>query len=92
MPSKNYAVTLRVCSADNFRYKYLNSAWVKVGESEILQNERRQLFNHPHSPNTGESWMKKPVSFKSVKISHNPSSKHGDVSKNKKKSFLILEN
>lgn len=79
-PTQDYTVTLRVAPADTCRYKFLNMQWSAVGESEINQNEARQLFVHPNSPNTGEFWMKKPISFKSVKITHNPTSRNGNVS------------
>ena len=75
-----YTVSLRISSADPYRYKFLNMQWVAVGESEVMQNEDKQIFCHPNSPNTGQFWMKKPISFKEVKISHSPSSKFGNVS------------
>ncbi len=71
---------LRITSADNFRYKFLGSRWVAMGESEVMQNEERQIFKHPNSPNLGNFWMKKPISFKSVKITHHSQSKPGNVS------------
>ena len=38
-------------------------------------------FTHPNSPSIGEIWMKKPVSFKTVKITHNSdNTKKGNVS------------
>ena len=75
-----YTISLRISSADPYRYKFLNMQWVSVGESEVMQNEDRQIYCHYNSPSTGTFWMKKPISFKSVKITHNPSSKHGNVS------------
>ena len=74
-----YTISLRISSADPYRYKFLNMQWVAVGESEVMQNEDRQVFCHPNSPNVGQFWMKKPISFKQVKITHNPSSAHGNV-------------
>lgn len=75
-----YIISLRISSADPYRYKFLNMQWTAVGESEVMQNEDRQIFCHPNSPSTGQFWMKKPISFKQVKITHNPSSKFGNVS------------
>ena len=75
-----YTISLRISSADPYRYKFFNMQWVSTGESEMMQNEDRQIFCHPNSPNTGQFWMKKPISFKQVKITHNPSSKYGNVS------------
>ena len=75
-----YTISLRFSSADPYRYKFLNLQWVSVGESEMMQNEDRQIFCHPSSPNNGQFWMKKSISFKQVKITHNIASKFGDVS------------
>ena len=79
-PRADYSISLRVRPADKFRYKYVNTQWAHVGESEVLQNEKRQVFRHPSSPNSGEFWMRKPISFKSVKVTHNSSSANGNVS------------
>jgi hypothetical protein len=74
-----YTIFLRISPADACRYKFLNMQWAAVGESEVMQNEDKQIFCHPNSPNTGQIWMKKPISFKDIKISHSTSSKHGNV-------------
>lgn len=84
-----YTISLRVTPADRFRYKFLSSHWIPVGESEIMQNEQRQVFQHPNSPSSGDFWMKKPISFKAVKITHNPTSKQGNV---RLISILVYEN
>lgn len=81
-PKTEYSISLRIASADPYRYKFLNMQWVAVGESEVMQNEDRQVFKHPNSPNSGQFWMKKPISFKQLKITHNPSSSNGNVSYN----------
>ena len=75
-----YNITLKVASADPNRYKYFGAKWSSVGESEVIQNEQRQVYHHSDSPNTGSYWMKRPISFKSVKITHFPNSKKADVS------------
>lgn len=77
---EDYTLTLRVAPADGQRYKFVNMKWIRVGESEVNQNEVKQLYIHPSSPNNGAFWMKKPVSFKGVKITHFSESKHGNVS------------
>lgn len=79
-PTTYYDVSFRATSYDECRYKYLSMKWENVGESEVMQNEDRQIYKHPNSPNSGLIWMKKPVSFKSVKITHHPTSKNGNVS------------
>ena len=81
LPKKeSFEVSLRFTPADDYRYKFLNRAWVVARESEVQQDEERQRLLHPMSPSTGEAWMKKPVSFKPAKITHNSKSKHGNVS------------
>ena len=79
-PTTNYSISLRMFSADQYRYKFLSMHWVPVGESEVIQNEERQVYKHPNSSNNGQFWMKKPISFKAIKITHNSSSKSGNVS------------
>ena len=72
--------------------------WVATGESEVVQNEAKQILPHPNSPNTGMFWMKRAISFKSVKITHFPKSRNGNVSNridsylktNEKTNTLIL--
>ena len=44
-----YTISLRISSADPYRYKFFNMQWVAVEESEIMQNEDRQLFCHTNS-------------------------------------------
>ena len=75
----DYSISLRISSADPYRYKFLNMQWVGVGESEVMQNEERQIYLHPNSPKSGQFWMKKPISFKQVKITHNSASKGNSV-------------
>ncbi len=65
---------------DTHRNKFVNMQWVAVGESEVVQDETRQIYNHPNSPKSGSLWMRKPISFKTCKITHHPRSKGGHVS------------
>ncbi len=78
-PSSGYTVSLKVTSADPNRYKFMNMRWSVVGESEVIQNEARQIYCHPNSPSSGSYWMKKPIAFKTLKITHNPNSQNGHV-------------
>lgn len=75
----NYSISLGIKAADKYRYKFLGMRWVPMGESEIVQDESRQVYHHPNSPKSGAFWMKKPISFKPCKITHNTHSKHGNV-------------
>lgn len=88
-PSKDYNITLRVASVDTCRYRFFNMQWTVVGESEVYQNEARQMYIHPSSPRSGEFWMKRPISFRTVKITHNPSSKNGNVSSSTSTSYYL---
>ena len=81
-PEMDYTISLKVATADNQRYRYINMKWCATGESEVIQNEDKQIFRHPSSPNSGHFWMKRPISFKSIKITHYAKSLHGNVSKN----------
>ena len=74
-----YNVKLKFACADKYRYKYLNRLWTVSGESEVIHDEARMEFLHPMSPSCGDIWMKKPVSFKNIKITHNKNSKDGNV-------------
>lgn len=76
---KRYQVSLRMVPVDNYRYRYSNMTWSPAGDSDVIQNHERQIFHHPCSPTSGQFWMKRPISFKSVKITHYANSKHGNV-------------
>ena len=78
-PLAKYNVSLKIVPADAQRYKFLNGYWQATGESDVLQDESKMEYVHPSSLTTGEMWCKKPVSFKTVKITHAPGSKNGDV-------------
>lgn len=79
-PDGDYTLYLKVTPADDQRYRYINMKWCATGETEVNQNEEMQTYRHPSSPNSGQFWMKRPVSFKSIKITHYPKSKYGNVS------------
>jgi len=74
-----YEVSLRMSAVDNYRYKYSNNCWVRAGDSDVSQDGDRATVQHPCSPTSGQSWMKRPVSFKFVKITHYPNSRNGNV-------------
>lgn len=83
-PDMDYMLYLKVTPSDDQRYRYINMKWCPTGETEVNQNEELQTYRHPSSPNSGQFWMKRPVSFKSIKITHYPKSKFGNVSPKKK--------
>ena len=77
---KEYNISIRAVSSDHYRYKYLHNAWTQVSESEFTHDPRKMVAIHHNSPQTGAKWMAKDLDFKSVKITHYPKSKGGDVS------------
>lgn len=79
LPLVKYNVKVKFVCTDKYRHKYSNGEWSLLGESEIIHDESRMEFLHPSSPCTGETWMKKPVSFKCIKISHYSDSVDGNV-------------
>ncbi len=58
-----YTVSLMIEPADKYCYKYIKKSWQAAEESDVVQNENLQIFNHPVSPNLGNFWMAMPVSF-----------------------------
>lgn len=69
-----YNISLKISPFETpvYRYVYKNNGWNRSGLCEDKDiAEERQTFRHPDSPKTGQSWMKKPISFKQVKITHN---------------------
>ena len=89
-PATLYNVAFRATSADPFRYRFVNMKWMIVGESEVDQNLARQISLHPDSPKNGESWMKRPISFKSIKLTHNPKSNNELVSYRVSMNIVLL--
>ena len=77
---KEYNILIRAVSSDRYRYKYIHNTWSQVSESEYSHDHNKMEAQHPSSPQTGAKWMAKDVDFKSVKITHYPKSKGGDVS------------
>ena len=74
-----YSIGLRISLADNIQYRYINDTWISVGEFKAVQKKEAQIFTHPSSPNSGRFWMKNVISFKTIKITHDAKSMHGDV-------------
>lgn len=75
-PTEVYSVKLDILSADNKRYKYLQTEWVAVGRSDKKQIHRQ--YEHPDSPNSGSYWMDKIIAFKMVKLTNNKTTKSPD--------------
>ena len=75
-----YSISIRFVSSDNLRYKYVQRRWVPFQQSEAVQDSERMSVKHSDSPHFGSYWMRQPINFASVKITHYALSKFGDVS------------
>lgn len=75
----SYSVTLRFSQVDEWRYRYVERGWRTNGLSDAPHDETRMVFEHPGNPAPGELWMKKPIAFKRLKITHYPQSTRGQV-------------
>lgn len=75
-PIKHYTVTLDIQPADQSRHKFIGDSWQAVGKAE--KEFVRCEYLHTDSPSPGSHWMKKPVSFKVVKLTNNRGNKCKD--------------
>ena len=74
-----YNVKAKFVCASKYHYKFLFGKWKVKRESKIIHDESRMEFVHPSSPANGEMWMKKPVSFEAIRLTHKENSKGGNV-------------
>ena len=75
-PCKHYTITLDIQPADQSRHKFIGDSWQAVGKAE--KEFVRCEYVHTDSPSLGSHWMKKPVSFKLVKLTNNRNNKCKD--------------
>lgn len=75
-PSKQYTITLDIQPADQSRHKFIGDSWQAVGKAD--KEFVRCEFLHTDSPSLGSHWMKKPVTFKFVKLTNNRNNKSKD--------------
>ena len=75
-PSKQYTITLDIQPADQSRHKFIGDSWQAVGKAE--KEFVRCEYVHTDSPSLGSHWMKKPISFKFVKLTNNRNNKSKD--------------
>ena len=45
---QEYAFFLEMVPVDNFRYNYVNSQWIPVGEADEQAVQEKMIFCHPH--------------------------------------------
>ena len=75
--TRKYDITLRLAQVDNNIYNYNSKyqKWEATSTSRMPHNEDKMKFLHPDSPATGEAWMRKAVSFQTVKLTNDPHNK-----------------
>ena len=63
---------LRLKGLDEKKYKYDQDtqSWTPFGRAEV-DDESKMAVEHDDGVNTGLYWMKKPVSFKTAKMTNN---------------------
>ena len=86
---QKYAFFLEMVLVDNFRYNYVNSQWIPVGEADE-QVKEKMIFCHPDNAKPGKFWMKGKVSFKEVKLTTNKANKHNHVSVSHNMSIVVV--
>eukprot|EP01137_Pigoraptor_chileana_P035426 Opistho-2@29417 len=63
-----YMILLDFVTVNDFRYKYDGQKWIEVGQAD--KPLPVAVFVHPESPNTGEHWMDREISFAKVKLTN----------------------
>eukprot|EP01136_Pigoraptor_vietnamica_P042080 Opistho-1_new@15803 len=61
-------ILLDFVTVNDFRYKYDGQKWIEVGQAD--KPLPVAVFVHPESPNTGEHWMDREISFAKVKLTN----------------------
>lgn len=76
-PESLYSVSLSILPVDEYRYRYRQGdGWTKIGKG--ARQCSLQTFTHPDSRNLGSHWMRRPISFKTVKLTNNATSIDSD--------------
>ncbi|CAG5102145.1 Oidioi.mRNA.OKI2018_I69.chr1.g163.t1.cds [Oikopleura dioica] len=68
-PHEKYVVILDFANVDEKRYKFSDGEWKLGGRCE--PNHPKRFFIHPDSPNTGDHWQQKTISFRGAKLTNN---------------------
>lgn len=71
---QKYTMTFQCNTADNKRYKFVNSNWAVAGKAESHNNELLS-YVHPDSPAYGRHWLHNKIQFKKLKLTNNKSRK-----------------
>jgi brachyury protein len=67
-PEKMYTVELSFDQIDSHRWRYVSGQWQPGTKPDPPIH--RAPYQHPDSPNYGETWMRDTVSFSKVKLTN----------------------
>ena len=67
-PEKMYTVELSFEQMDSHRWRYVSGQWQPGTKPDPPIH--RSPYQHPDSPNYGETWMKETVAFSKVKLTN----------------------
>ena len=67
-PEKMYTVELSFEQMDSHRWRYVSGQWQPGTKPDPAI--QRAPYQHPDSPNYGETWMRDTVSFTKVKLTN----------------------
>ena len=76
-PKSKYILLMEIVPSDDCRYKFSRGNWLVAGKADPEMPKR--MYIHPESPNTGEQWMQKIISFHKLKLTNNLSDRNGYV-------------
>ena len=79
-----YNMVLEMRCLDRCRYKYANSKWIKTSKAGMEFSTgipEVPSWTHLDGPKSGANWMKDPISFKKVKLTNDPQTTKGHVSR-----------
>ena len=77
-PEALYRIAIEIYPIDQTRYKYVDSTWLSVSETDVELSPAIAI--HENSPSKGSFWMKDVISFKKNKVTNNEGNAKGHVS------------
>ncbi|KAK7141697.1 hypothetical protein R3I93_015746 [Phoxinus phoxinus] len=79
-PLQKYSIAMDIMPVDSKRYRYVyhSSQWMVAGNTDHSCLSP-QLYVHPDSPCSGESWMRQGISFDRVKLTNNEMDDKGHI-------------
>nr|XP_047135371.1 T-box transcription factor mls-1-like [Hydra vulgaris] len=76
-PNRSYIIFMDIVPVDNAKYKWTNKNWIMHDKNDNCWSS--EIFVHPDSPLLGLQWMKKSISFKTLKLTNNSSNSKGNI-------------